>query len=225
MSHRPFAAPAVACAAALALGPAPATAESPQFDVTFPNALLVRIDVTYDLLVFVNTTREAYCVPEVVAVEEAYVEWVEGGQQGPPPQYPADLEAAVPLEVTAQVVGQDNLRIKGSATVPVELWTFEEGKSVAAGNLTRPCLDTDGVEDGTGLPIGPGALLAAGEGTYTKWDNDGFVSGPRADVWSDTVDAELSGPAGDYAYRGRVRFVAKDGALVNAIPVSRLRLL
>ena len=102
--------------------------------------------------------------------------------------------------ITEKDVGSGNIRVSFDATVPVELWTFEEGKSTALENLTSPCIDTDGLLDGTNTAIAAGELFAAGAGSWSFMDNDGMGTGPRSNVWADTIDAMVSGPSGDYRY-------------------------
>jgi len=121
------------------------------------------------------------------------------GEVGDPPEFPVTL-GAIPLEASAKDVGTGNVRFAFKESVPVELWTFEGGKSAAEGNLVAPCLDTDGIVDPTAIPVASGELFATGWGTWSVKDNDQFGTGPRSNVWGDRITAALSGPGDDYRY-------------------------
>jgi hypothetical protein len=149
---------------------------------------------------FVNTTRDTYCTPEIVEFENALVDWLQPGALGDPPTFPGHL-ADKPVTATLMAVGGGNFRLTSSTQVPVELWTFEGGKSRAAGNLVAPCVDTDGLVDGSNSQTKPGELFAAGPGTLESKDNDANGTGPRTNIWGDRLTASLSGPGGNYTYR------------------------
>jgi len=168
---------------------------------TFPldDTVATIADDVNELVVFGNTTRQTFCTAEQVAAENAFLEWVQGGEQGDPPEFPVQL-GAVPLEASAKDVGTGNVRFAFGGLVPVELWTFEEGKSTAQENLVGPCIDTDGLMDLTDTPVASGELFAAGQGSWVFKDNDAFGTGPRSNVWGDRLTADLSGPGGSYRY-------------------------
>ena len=150
-------------------------------------------------MAFVNTTRDDFCTDEMIAAENAFRDWVLGGEVGEPPEFPAVL-AAEPITITEKNVGSGNIRASFTGTVPIELWTFEVGKSPSLGNIWAACIDTDGLTDGTDDAIAAGELFAAGTATWSGKDNDLQGSGPRTNIWGDRIAATVSGPTGDYSY-------------------------
>ena len=217
----------IGCAALLAAAvvPALALAAPPTDTVTLDDVWDVRADGENNLAAFINISREALCTPEQVAAETAFAQWIADGAVGEPPQDYPEVFPAVPVVLTVQQVTATNLRALGSATVPVELWTFEEGKSWDAGNLLGPCIDTDGVVDLTGEAIAPGELLASGEGDFLIRDNDFFQGGPRTNIWGETLSAEVSGPDGDYSYTFVGKNQARGGEYVKGAARFHLRAL
>ena len=173
------------------LAVAPAQAAMPAETVEFAPSIQTVEDVQ-GLILFVNSTREDFCTAEMVAWEEDFLAWLEGGEVGDPPENPG-YDGIETVTATRMPVGQHNAWIKWSATVPVELWSFDEGVFPDAIGV-GPCTDSD--EEGE--------LVATGTGTWTSSDNDSWGDppepGPRTNVIKDTVSAELSGPGGDYAY-------------------------
>jgi hypothetical protein len=156
-------------------------------------------DGTNDLVAFINTTRADYCTDDMVAAENAFRDWILAGEPGDPPEFPVVL-AGAPITITEKNVGQGNIRGSFTGTVPIELWTFEEDKSPSLDNLWFPCIDTDGLLDGTDEVIDAGELFAAGTAKWSGKDNDLEGSGPRTNIWGDRIAATLSGPTGDYSY-------------------------
>ena len=120
------------------------------------------------------------------------------------------MSAAEPITITEKAVGSGNLRVSFTATVPIELWTFEEGKSTSLGNLWAPCIDTDGLIDGTDSAIAAGELFAAGTATWSFKDNDFEGTGPRTNIWGDRIAATVTGPTGDYSYTAVFKNQARD---------------
>lgn len=198
MSHLRVAGSMVACLTVLAAGVSPAAADPPT-TVVVDDVWATIADGTNDLVAFVNTTRDDFCTDEMVAAENAFREWVLGGEVGDPPEFPV-VVSATPVTITEKNVGSGNIRVSWDATVPVELWTFEEGKSPSLGNIWSPCIDTDGLMDGTDTAIAAGELFAEGTGQWSFKDNDAQASGPRANIWGDRITALVSGPTGDYSY-------------------------
>ncbi|MGA8044823.1 MAG: hypothetical protein WCA30_01015 [Dermatophilaceae bacterium] len=198
MSHSRLAGTVVVCLTVLALGSAPAGADPP-ITFTADDFFATIADGTNDLVAFVNTTREDFCTDEMVAAETAFREWVLGGEVGDPPEFPAVLGLA-PIAITEKNVGSGNIRGSFEGTVPIELWTFEEGKSPSLENLWSPCIDTDGLVDGTDEAITAGEFFAAGTATWSAKDNDLEGSGPRTNIWGERIAATVSGPTGDYSY-------------------------
>lgn len=97
---------AVALIAAVMAAPAAASApdgfEEP-ITIIFP-------DLEYELAVLVNIDRAAYCTDEVVAFEEALIEWLEGGMAGPPPPVPESPVSFEDVPVQAQERGAGRAR-------------------------------------------------------------------------------------------------------------------
>jgi hypothetical protein len=214
---------ALTCVLLGGLGTAPAHADSPSTTVTIEDAWNIRADSTNELAAFVNISRSAFCTPAEVAAENDFLAWLQGGEVGnPPDEYPY-VAASVPVDVTVQEVADGNLRASGSATVPVELWRFEEGKSWAEGNLTGPCLDTDGLVDLTAIPVPPGTRLAAGAGSYTLKDNDWAGTGPRTNVWSESLAASVAGPSGAWTYTFTQRNRGRGGEYLAGASTFRLK--
>lgn len=209
MQHARLSATVIGCLSLLGVAMVPAHGDPAD---TFPldDVVATIADDVNEVVVFGNTTRDAFCTPEMVAAENAFLAWLVGGQVGDPPEFPVALGATQPV-ATAKDVGGGNVRFSFEGTVPVELWTFEEGKSPAEGNIIAPCIDTDGLLDGTSTPIGAGELFAAGEGTWTFKDNDAEGAGPRTNVWGDRIVASLSGPGGDYTYTVVFKNQGRDG--------------
>ena len=198
MAHLRPAGTVVAAAALLLAGLAPAHAD-PAETFTLDDAIAVIADGENEVAAFVNTTRQTYCTGDEIAAENAFLEWLDGGEVGDPPEFP-QLPAATSVVARDKAVGTGNARFSFSGTVPVELWTFESGKSARDDSLVAPCIDTDGVLDLTATVVGGAALLAAGQGTWSFKDNDAEGAGPRSNVWTDRLTADLSGPGGDYRY-------------------------
>ncbi len=160
------------------------------------------IDDDQGLLLFVNSTRADYCTPTMVAWEEAVLAWLETDMSTEPPPYPG-YDSLETFSATRMPVGRHNAWSRWSAQVTVELWEFDEGvfpDHLGAG----PCTDSDEA-------TGP---FATGIGTWTQSDNDSWGDppepGPRTNAIKDTIQAELSGPGGDYAYTATIHTVIRD---------------
>jgi hypothetical protein len=198
----------VACLAVLALGSTPAGADPPTTFIA-DDFFATIADGTNDLVAFVNTTREDFCTDEMVAAENAFRDWVLGGEVGDPPEFPVVL-AATPITITEKNVGSGNIRGSFEGMVPIELWTFEEGKSPSLNNLWAPCIDTDGLTDGTDEAIAAGEFFAAGTAKWSAKDNDLEGSGPRTNIWGERIAGTVSGPTGDYSYTVVFKNQARD---------------
>ena len=198
MSHPRLTGTMVACLAVLAVGATPAGAD-PATTFIADDFVATIADGSNDLVAFVNTTREDYCTDEMVAAENAFRDWVLGGEVGDPPEFPVVLGTTA-ITITEKNVGSGNIRASFNGTVPIELWTFEAGKSPSLDNLWFPCIDTDGLIDGTDEAIAAGELFAAGTAKWSFKDNDLEGSGPRTNIWGDRIAATVSGPTGDYSY-------------------------
>jgi hypothetical protein len=187
--------------AALVLGAmVPAHAGPATMTETYDDLWNIAADGTNEMAGFVNMTRTAYCTPEIVEFENDLVAWLAGDMVEPGPDYPGKM-AIEQVTATLVAVGDGNFRSTFSTEVPVELWTFEGGKSWAAGNLVQPCVDTDGIVDGTAEVTAPGKLFAEGDGTVKGKDNDAYGTGPRTNIWGERLAASLSGPGGKYTHR------------------------
>lgn len=191
---------ALGCAALLMGALVPAHAVPATHTEVFDDVYTIAADGTNELAAFVNTTRDTYCTPEIVAFENALVAWLATDRSTPGPTFPGHL-ADRSVTASLMAVGGGIFRLTASTQVPVQLWTFEGGKSYAEGNLVQPCVDTDGIVDGSDQVTEPGQLLAEGEGTLTSKDNDANGTGPRTNIWGDRLTASLSGPGGKYTYR------------------------
>ena len=198
MRHPRLTAAVIGCGALLGVATVPAHAAPPD-TFTLDDAISTIADDTHDLVAFVNTSRSRFCSAEQLAAENAFLAWVAGGEVGDPPQFPMQT-GTVPLAATAKDVATGNIRFAFAGSVPVEMWTFEAGKSTTLGNLVAPCVDTDGIDDATGGPVAAGQFFAAGDGTWAFKDNDAEGTGPRSNVWGDRISASVSGPGGDHVW-------------------------
>ena len=219
--HRRFTGTMIGCLALLTVGVAPAVAE-PANSFVVDDVVATIADDTNDLVAFGNTTRAAYCSAEMLAAENAFFDWVVGGEVGDPPEFPMAL-GATPVTISEKSVGSGNIRVSFDATVPVELWTFEAGKAASLGNLRSPCIDTDGILDGTDTPIAAGELFAAGTATWSFKDNDGMGTGPRTNIWGDRIAATVTGPGSTYAYTVVFKNQARDGEYLKGSATFNLQ--
>ncbi|WP_377645041.1 hypothetical protein [Oryzobacter terrae] len=225
MSHRRRVVTTLGCLgllAATALPALPAQAAPVTATVTVDDAFMLLADEDNDLVAFANVTRAGFCTAEQVAAENAFLAWLVGGEVGDPPEFPLAL-ADEPVTFFVHELGPGNLRATATTVVGVDLWTFEAGKSTTAGNLVAPCIDTDGLLDGTAVPIAAGTLFASGEGTWSMKDNDWEGAGPRANVWGDLLSARLSGPGGDYSYSIQLKNLARPQEYLRGASSYRLR--
>ena len=88
MRHQRLAATVIGCAALVAAGMAPSHAD-PAATFIIYDGLGIFVDDTNDMAAFVNTTREAYCTDEVVAAENAFLAWQQGGKLATHPSSPS----------------------------------------------------------------------------------------------------------------------------------------
>ncbi len=154
---------------------APPTKFAENFTILFP-------DVERGLVIFINTTRDEYCTPAVVAYEEAVIQWIidwdawfEGGQVGPEPPFP-DVPAGGfpegndPILTQIKETGQGALvRHQRARGLVAEIWPMIENPP-----LVGPCTDTD-----------PGDTPLVGMAQYQGNDNDLFGSGTRGNAFGD----------------------------------------
>lgn len=115
-------------------------------------------------VVFINTDRDTYCTADALEAEQAFLDWILGGEQGdppPPPQYGPGLD---PI---ATVVPTGNDAAVGRAKaddVYVEIRPFGPD-AVGVG----PCLDSAGAD-----------RFATGTARYRAASNDITETGTRA---------------------------------------------
>jgi hypothetical protein len=133
--------------------------------------ILVSPDFELGLVLFVNTDRETLCTPEQVAFEEAFLEWIEGGEVGDPPESPVDPAGVELVSFLVQETGKGAVVQHILANeLPAEVWEMDPD---APG--IGPCTDTDDV------------LHRIGTGTakFRANDNDLFGSGTRGNAFGD----------------------------------------
>lgn len=133
--------------------------------------VLVSPDFELGLVLFINVDRETMCTPEQVAFEEAFLEWLEGGEIGDPPEGPADPDGFEPVSFTAKETGQGALiqLVKGSGLY-AEIWEMD-----ADAPGIGPCTDTDGAM----------RRIGAGTASFIINDNDLFGTGTRGNAFGD----------------------------------------
>ncbi|RXZ50021.1 hypothetical protein [Agromyces binzhouensis] len=154
-------------------------------------------DLDNGLVVFINTSREAFCTDEQVAREVAIVDWFEGGMVDPFPEWalerPAGFETWTPNLIDSPKGVIANL---DEGDQHIELWWLDEPEdSFGVG----ACLDTDDRLE----------LFATGSAEIKANASDLFEGGLR----SAAIDhfrgkADLIGVDGnDYAYSFSWRLV------------------
>jgi hypothetical protein len=159
---------------------APAVAAPPDrfedhFTISFP-------DVERGLVILVNTTRDQYCTPDVVAWELAVAQWIidweawfEGGQVGPEPPFPDDPPGGFPagndpLHVQLKETGQGALVLHLKAQdLDAEIWPMVDNPP-----LIGACTDTD-----------PSDTPLVGTADVLGNDNDLEASGTRGNSFGD----------------------------------------
>lgn len=158
--------------AAPSAGAAPSRSREPLLNL-FP-------DFERGLVILMNTSREAYCTPGVVAWEEAVIawiadfdEWVAGGEIGPEPPFPDDPPGGFP-DGEKLVLIQSKETGKGAIVEHVrarkvhsEIWPMVDDPPGVG-----PC--TDSIPDGDPL---------VGTGSFMNNDNDLFGSGTRGNAF------------------------------------------
>lgn len=166
---------------------APATAAPPdKFEVPFT---ILFPDLENELVVFVNTDRDAYCTEEVVQWENDVIAWLAGGEMGDPPPEPAFPDGFEGITVQVKETGQGAIvaLVKGS-DLNLELWNIDSEEDRP---LVGPCTDTD--DDGI--------FFAAGTVSFQANDNDVFASGTRGNSFGDQGKGEVTDVDGnDYSY-------------------------
>ena len=178
---------------------APAAAAPPDtfeehFTIIFP-------DVERGLVIFVNTTREDYCTPDVVAWELAFIQWIadfeawlEGAMVGPEPPFPEDPpsgfpEGNDPIVSRVKETGQGAVVAhREGVNMDAEIWPMIDNPP-----LVGPCTDTD-----------PADTPLVGTADWSSNDNDVFVSGTRGNSFGDRgtiVGRDANGKPFKYSWR------------------------
>lgn len=138
----------------------PAAAASPE-QTTVPLAF-TGPDFTHDLVIFVNTSREAYCDDVQLEFERVVAEWLDGGMEGPFPGDdfpPAVGFVALPVQLvdTAQgVIATTRGNVEG---LHMELWVLDDPEDQVG---VGACLDTDDADQ----------LFATGTSTFNGYVTD-----------------------------------------------------
>jgi hypothetical protein len=123
-------------------GPAmtPASAQQPHlvrdpFPFTGP-------DFENRLVIFLNTTRELFCIPEQIAFEQAVDNWLDDGMVGPPPEPTAQPGATGTLGawVNETPMGTHVTTRGWQSGLHMELWVMDDPEDAAT---VGACLDTD----------------------------------------------------------------------------------
>lgn len=168
---------------AVAATPLAAAGQPARFEVPFT---ILFPDTNLGLVVLINMDRETYCTPEIVAWEEAWIAWIEGGEVGDPPADPTFPDGFDPISVQESEAGQGALISMASAAgLSIELWEID-----ADPPLVGPCTDTDDADH----------LVASGTVAFRSNDNDVFGSGTRGNAFGDRGIASLESDDGT-AYR------------------------
>ena len=175
----------IALSALLTLGligvaAAPAAAAPPD-KLQIPLTILFP-DFERGLVGFLNTTREEYCTPAVIKFEKELQqffkdleEWENGGQVGPPPEFPDEPQfpdGRKPINIQEKVTGKGAIvgRARGSRLV-AQLWPMVSNPPEAG-----PCTDSD-----------PKATPWRGTGSFRGNDNDLDVSETRGNAFGERI--------------------------------------
>jgi hypothetical protein len=159
-------------------------------------------DTSLGLVVMINTDRASYCTPEVVAWEEAFIAWLEGGEVGDPPAEPTFPDGFEPISIQEVETGKGAIVSQTRASgLKIEIWELE-----ADAPLVGPCTDTDANLDRIGV----------GTVSYHGNDNDLFGSGTRGNAFGDRGQAVLVGDDGgslrySWLFHTNSRCFAPDG--------------
>lgn len=156
----------IAAMALLAVPAGPAVAGGPPVTFNDPFAFTAP-DYVHGLAIFVNTSRDSFCVPEQVAREQAIVDWILGGMVDPFPEgvmeRPEGFTTWTPQLIDSPKGAIAHLRESGQY---LELWTLDQPEdSFGVG----ACLDTDD----------SGELFATGTASVKATATDLFETGAR----------------------------------------------
>jgi len=165
-------------------------------------------DGDHNLLVFINKSRASLCTDERIAYEQAFIAWLDGGQQGDPPTEPASSQQGVnPVRFTQHVEDGVTTSSVDGPNLPVEVWRPEDNPDGI------DCTATDG----------PGAALLA-TGTMT-W-HVRSVTAPHLQASDTSLQGYILGTdSRTYRYTIRYLFSQRDGhdpsfkAIIHLEPV------
>jgi hypothetical protein len=139
-------------------------------------------------VLFVNSSRAAYCTTARLAYEQAIYDWSQvPDNPAPQPQPPADAVGAVPGAATYDEVRPGVFVYTFSARgLPTEVWAFNSSV-IGGGPLVGPCVDSQG---GAGR-------IATGNGTWNAGDNNRFGTttggpGTRGNAFFDRITASFA---------------------------------
>jgi hypothetical protein len=152
--------------------------------------LFLAPDTRLGLVVIMNIDRATYCTPAIVGWEEAFIDWLDGGQVGDPPEFPGAPAGFDPIRIQDKVTGKGALvhHVRGSR-LRIELWQMDAGAP-----LVGPCTDTDDAMH----------RIGTGTATFSNNDNDLFGSGTRGNAFWSSGLAFLTDEAGHalkYSFR------------------------
>lgn len=173
---------------------APATAGPPERITERP--ILIFPDLENGAVVFVNTTRAAFCANGQAEFEveinawfeengEAFFAWLDAGNdpaqfEPPMPVGPPEVDGMVDVQIKQVATKQGaTVELIKAKNLPIELWALD---SFGPG----PCTDTASEQ-----------LIGAGTATIHRNDNDVMGSGTRGNAFGDWLKADLTTPAGD----------------------------
>jgi hypothetical protein len=150
-------------------------------------------DFKHGLVIFVNTTRAMFCNSSQLAFEQAVSDWIDGGFQGPPPDFSGEPPGAIdtidawlhdsPMGVIANTRGWQR-------GLHMELWVLDApSDSVGVG----ACLDTDDANQ----------MFASGTSDFNGMSNDFWYAAAS--------DPSISRPWGLDSTAGRGPVTTPDG--------------
>lgn len=145
--------------------------------------LLLFPDTNLRLVVLINIDRASICTPEQVAWEEAFLDWLEGGEVGDPPEGPADPEGFDLVSFQELETGPGAVvQLFKASGLYVEIWEMD-----ADAPLVGPCTDTDDAMH----------LIGSGTAAFIGNDNDLFGSGTRGNAFGDRGVANVEDDEGN----------------------------
>lgn len=155
-------------------------------------------------ITFVNKSRADLCTPERIAYEQAFLAWLDGGEQGdPPPEPPSSQQGVKDVQFTQRTAPAATTFAIEGADLPVEVWKLED--------------DPDGLD--CTATDGPGAALFA-TGAMT-WRAITIVT--DADVQANqSIEGQVVGTDGQtYRYSVRFLFGEHQGhSVIQLVPTS-----